>query len=170
MHTMIFNLKDLRSQSGYSQVRLAQESGVSLPTIQNIEALKANPTIDILEKIFLALGLRLTISPPVFDVTRAIQFGVPLSGENEINPQKVNQALLEKESKKWIHLFSQNQFNEREAESILAFLMAIHDHYPTYYTRSLSCPLFDQKIEQARKNGRIIKLRRIALAQVSRYL
>jgi len=53
MLIMLYNLRILRSQSGYSQVRLAQESGVSLPTIQNIEAQKANPTIDILEKIFL---------------------------------------------------------------------------------------------------------------------
>lgn len=166
---MICDLRVLRSQVGYSQVRLAQESGVSLPTIQNIEAKKANPTIDILEKIFLALGLKLTIAVPIFDVDLAIALGVPLSGEG-VNLKKANKLSLAKESRRWIHLFSTNQLNERESEALAAFLMAIHDHYATFYTHALSCPIFDQKIKAGRKNPRHIKLRRMALAQVSRYL
>lgn len=170
MHIMLYNLKSLRTQSGYTQVRLAQESGVSLPTIQNIEARKGNPTIDILEKILMALGLKLSISNPAFDFERAIELGVPLSGESKINLKKTNKVLLAKESKKWVYLFINNQLNKREEEALLAFLMAIMDHYPTYYSDFLACPIFDQKIKETRNDGRLLKLRRIALAQLSRYL
>jgi len=49
---MFVELKQLRHDFKLSQVELAQESGVSLPTIQKIESGRANPTLDVMEKIF----------------------------------------------------------------------------------------------------------------------
>ncbi|MCB9092099.1 MAG: helix-turn-helix transcriptional regulator [Halobacteriovoraceae bacterium] len=164
---MICNFKAIRKQMGYSQIKLAQISQISLPTIQNIEAGKANPTIDILEKLTHALGLELSISSAPFDAERAISLGVPLLGNSQI---KGSEKQLIKESKKWVHLLSNKALKERETEAIVAFLMALKDHFPVFYKNEIACPLFEKEIEESRNNGRIIKLRRIALSNLGQYL
>ena len=166
---MLFNLKTLRQESGLSQVKLAHESGVSLPTIQNIEAGKANPTIEVLEKLGQALGFELQFLSSSFDPDRAAAFGVPISGGKKIKLE-INKNSLKTEARLWLRNLLEKKFSEREEFSIAAFLKAIHDHYPSYYRKEISNPTFDSFIEKYRSDGRVIKLRRIALANVSGYL
>lgn len=171
---MLFNLKSLRMNLGFSQVKLAQESKVSLPTIQNIEAQKANPTIDVLEKLFLALGIEFIVQPIQFNVENAIALGVPLT--SALKKQKKNEApkpsstILKKETRKWQYALFENSLSEREELAIISFLVAIKDHYPRFYNEEIICPIFEKKIKEQRACGKVIKLRRICLNGLSKYL
>jgi transcriptional regulator with XRE-family HTH domain len=171
MYTMIVDFKALRISLGFSQVKLAHESKVSLPTIQNIEANKANPTIDVLEKLAIALGLELKFQPIPFDIERAIALGVPLI--NTTSPSRiivVNATSLKNEARKWHHTLKLNALKEREEMALISFLTAMKDHYPTFYQNEIVCPLFEKKIKEMRSSGKVIKLRRMALSNLSKYL
>ncbi len=168
---MICDLKSLRTSLDISQVTLAQESGVSLPTIQNIEADKANPTIEIMEKLVAALGLKIWLKPHEFEAERAIMFGVPLSSvtAKKLNNVIVNPRNLYIEIRKWLQIFEVNGFNEREEEAVIAFLKGLKDHYPEF-SQKISIKNLESKIQKLEKSGKIIKLRRIALSNMSKYL
>lgn len=171
MLSMTINLRKLRSDFGYSQTKLSHKSKVSLPTIQNIEAGKANPTIDILEKIIKAFGYRLKLEPLEFNINVAIDLGVPLTRNLSFTYNfKPNAKLLIDEVKKWHHVFMINCLNEREEIALVSFLMALNDHFYAFYQDEISSPLFNKKISEYRKSGKAIKLRRIALTNLSKYL
>lgn len=55
------NIKSLRKQLGWSQELLAEKTGVSAPYITQIEAGKRTPSLDIVEKLALALGVEYKI-------------------------------------------------------------------------------------------------------------
>ncbi len=51
------NIKTLRKKLGWSQELLAEKTGVSAPYITQIEVGKRTPSLDIVEKLALALGV-----------------------------------------------------------------------------------------------------------------
>lgn len=172
MYIMLFELKRYRIQNALSQVKLAQVSGVSLPTIQNIEAGKANPTLEIVERLAKALGLMIRIEAAPFDINTACALGVPLLSEESQKPSLFFQPNVDKvieESRKWLQGFHDHTFGERETVALIAFLAAVRDHYFSTY-QLFSNSVFEKLISQYRTDGRVIKLRRIALVNVGKYL
>lgn len=142
-----------------------------MPTIQNIEAHKANPTIDVLEKLFLCLGVELKLNPIKFDVEKAIALGVPLISSLEKLPMpRPTSSMLKQEARKWHYALAEGAISEREQLAIVSFLIAIKDHYPTFYNEEIICPVFEKKIIELRTLGKVIKLRRISLNNLSKYL
>ena len=167
---MNLDLKKIRLNHQLSQVKLAHESGVSLPTIQNIEAGKANPTIEVIEKLLHVFGLQYQVLTPEFDPERAAAFGVPLLSHDSHHQMLVNKNTLKIEARKWLHSLMEQKLSERDKLAVIAFLKAIKDHYPSFYEHEISTSFYDQLIQQHVKDGRVIKLRRIALSNVSQYL
>ena len=111
---MICNLKRLRVDLGLTQMELATKSGISLPTIQNIESGKANPILDILTRIFNVLGLEIKVSAPDFQVEKAILLGMPLSSNQSTSVIKPSRYKLFLESRKWALYFLRKYiFSER---------------------------------------------------------
>jgi transcriptional regulator with XRE-family HTH domain len=166
---MIVELKQLRHEYKLSQFELAQESGVSLPTIQKIESGQANPTLEVMEKIFSVLGLQLQVQCPAVDMDRAIAFGVPLTGKKN-SSVILNKNTLKIEARKWIQQLIGGKFNEREEDALIAFFLALKLHFPDFYQKSISTPLIEKQLKSKMFEGRIIKLYRIALSNVSLYL
>lgn len=167
---MFFDLKNFRLSHQLSQVQLAHESGVSLPTIQNIEAGKANPTVEVLQKLLDVFGLKFQILIQPFDAGRAATFGVPLLVKEQAGEVVVNKNSLKMESRKWLRQILEKKLNEREELAVIAFLKGVKDHYPKYYQNEIAAPLFDSIIDRFSNDGRVIKLRRIALTNMSVYL
>ncbi len=166
---MIVELKQLRHDFKLSQVELAQESGVSLPTIQKIESGQGNPTLEVMEKIFSVLGLQLQVHCPEVSIDRAIAFGVPLTGKKD--PSVIlNKNTLRMESRKWIQQWTSGKFNEREEDALIAFYLALKNHFPDFYHQSIATPAIEKLLNTKSIDGRIIKLYRIALSSVSLYL
>jgi DNA-binding XRE family transcriptional regulator len=83
-------------------MELATKSGISLPTIQNIESGKANPSLEI------------KVSAPGFQVEMAILLGVPLSSNQSTSVIKPSRDMLCLEARKWAHYSRENIFSERE--------------------------------------------------------
>ncbi len=165
----MFQLKLHRKKVNLSQFQLAQQSGVSLPTIQNIEAQKSNPTMAIVEKLLAPLGLELIIQNLEWDRQKAIDLGVALSAAKKSKRMPSKDELI-LESKKWIHLIDSQELEPREKEALVAFLMAIKDGFTSFYKQWIQCPTFDELIKQHRKNEKVIKLRRISLSYLGQYL
>ena len=163
------NIKKIRGDLSLTQMELAAQSGISLPTIQNIESGKANPSLEILTKVLKVLGLEIKVSVPQFQAESAILLGVPLSSTELPSPMKPSRNMLCMEARKWAHYLRENVLAEREALAITSFLCALKDHWPSLY-QEIECPIFDKLISVSRKNGHLIKLRRIAIANLSKYL
>ncbi len=64
-----------------SQVEFVGQSKVSLPSIQNLEAEKANPSLSTLTRVLDAIGYTLNIVPKEPDWEKLIAFGLPLVTE-----------------------------------------------------------------------------------------
>ena len=54
-------IKKARSDAGLTQFELAHMAEVSLPTVQNIEAEKANPSLSTLGSLFRVLGYEIEV-------------------------------------------------------------------------------------------------------------
>jgi transcriptional regulator with XRE-family HTH domain len=84
-------LKARRKALGLTQMRLAIQAGVSLPTIQNLEAKKGNPTIGLLEKISTALGCSLEMVSNEPDWGLLQRAGLPF--ETEEGPVSIGEGM-----------------------------------------------------------------------------
>jgi len=71
-------LRESRTLQGLTQTELAHRSGVSLPTVQNLEAGRANPTLATLQAVLNALGLELSLEPRSADWDELALCGAPL--------------------------------------------------------------------------------------------
>jgi transcriptional regulator with XRE-family HTH domain len=160
-----------RKVYGLSQVALAVKSGVSLPTIQNIEAGKSNPSLDVIEKLGAALGFLILFEQKEPEWSLLSDHGLPLldnfnTHQNNMSDriQFVNELLL---ACVWI---SEKSNCEREREALQALVVAIRDHYSTFYNKNLAHSKSVQQLSHLPMTGRVIKLRRIAIASLSRWL
>ena len=166
---MNWSLKQLRTSYGLSQVQLSNESEVSLPTIQNIEAGKANPTLEVISKLMKVFGLQIQIVAPSFSAERAATFGVPLLVEPDpsFRPNKKNLTL---EVRTWIQQVISEKVSARDKDAIIAFCLAIRLHYPKFYAQKIASPILDRLTQNGSNDARNIKLYRLALAKMSQYL
>jgi len=169
MCIMLGLIRQVRVLQGMTQFELAVESGISLPTIQNIEAGKANPSLEVISKIFNALGLGFKFEILPFDIKRAILLGVPLLSKNNNSKDKATKEELKKECRKWNYHLHESTLTPRESVALISFFMALKDHWPSFYSE-IKTSLIEELIDKNRKNGQCIKLRRIAVANLSRYL
>ncbi len=58
--TLSNNIRELRGQQGLSQERLALEAGVDRTLVSKIERVIANPTLEVLTKLAVVLGVTVT--------------------------------------------------------------------------------------------------------------
>jgi len=150
------DLKSIRKESGLAQQELAYHAGISLAHLQNIESGVAVPTITVLEKIYSALGFKLTFLQDEISYDELISFGVPLSGDekNVRQPQWRDLSfVLKRELMK-----AKRTKNSRVVDAIEAYLLALKTHFPKLDNERTFKLLYPQKI-----NGHHIKLRRIAI-------
>ena len=164
-------IRKTRRALGLSQTDLAQLSGLSLPSIQNIEAGKANPSWLTLKQLSAPLGLSILWQRERPDWDTLAALGVPLTQKGS-TPHRPSGALLVSQLRlALVDLVEEpkSQETERKSEAITAVLLALKGHYPSFYHEHFG------RCEPARElltkiNGRTIKLRRQALAILGRYL
>src|SRR5271154_1495301 len=93
MSTLLVLLKEMRSRLGITQMELAKRSHVSLPTIQNIEANDANPSLETLLALTESLGLEINLSVKKANWDVLAAYGVPLIGANVRIHKEVNDMI-----------------------------------------------------------------------------
>ena len=160
--------KKKRKELGFSQVRLAANANVALPTVQNLEAAKGNPSIDVLSKTLDAIGYEMKIVPRLPDWDLLFSLGVPLMEKKHYSrrPERrqVAPAILQA-----IDFLTQSTGAgfERQLDAVKAFVLALKTHYPSLYSGIR--PFLPAHFLPLHPDGRLIKLRRIALSLLARY-
>ena len=163
-------IKQRRRQRGYSQVVLAAKANISLPTIQNLEAGKANPTLDILRRLEKSLAISVEIQSQEPDWGYLVQFGLPYvihSAVSKKKPFSYNQYAAE--ILRAVNYIKKSD-EGRLKEALAALLFALQQHYPTYFEYCLSSHSVHSFLKKIPSSGRLIKLKRIALAKISKVI
>ena len=164
-------LADCRRALGLSQAALAAEAGVSLATVQNIEAGRANPSIGTLEKVLVPLGLRLALGPEPADWGALASLGLPLF-DPDPTPVPATPANLARHVHQAVHEIEAEPGApdaERKRECLQALLLAVRTHFPSVHRAwfARSAPIRGMETPPS---GRTIKLARIARARLAEYL
>ena len=154
-------IKDTRREYKLSQSELSSRAQVSLATLQNIEAGKANPSLSNLIAILDVLGLDLKLEQKSTSSDFLARIGVPIGGfQNPIESHVYSSELLYKK------LLLINPFSikeERHRKALNSYLIAIQDHYPNFWEKIKNH--YEAWI-QKEKNKNLLspKLRRISLS------
>ena len=168
---LVSALKKRRRSLGLTQFELATVAHVSLPQVQRIEAGKANPSLRSLEAIFRVLGIRLKARVVKADWDALSALGVPVTAGKSVKLIP-SPSLLVHQLTLACHelLMTRNPDDERKRECLQATLLAIKLHYPALFEmRFLPKKLFAHFLVDE-PTDRTIKLQRIALAALGRYL
>lgn len=172
-------LRERRLLSGMAQAALANAAGVSLPTVQNLEAGKGNPSVQTLEALFEVLGLRLEMVPACADWDLLARMGVPISTSGlrqDSGQSRFSSRQLADQLRLAAFEFQEGEDprdppdRARKRESLEATLLALQSHFPSFFEDHVrGCPVLEQRVPRV-PEARHIKLRRVALAGLARYL
>lgn len=168
----ILDLKTLRKYFGFSQVKLAQLSGVSLPTIQNIEAGKANPSLSVLRLLLKALRHDIKILPQTTDWNALVHHGVPLT-EPHFKKRKrppSEQELLAELRLALLEYRSSHKTHERAWEALAGFLLGLKTHFPIVYDQLGELKPIAERLLTEQESPRLYQLRRMSISAQARYL
>ncbi len=167
MITLSKTVRKRRNQLGLTQSDLSRLSGISVATIQNLEAGIANPSFESLTALLSALELELHVSsiPVKWDFLAIC--GLPIFQVEDFS-EPPDPLKMAKELCKAIEPSILNE-NSRVRDAIQALLIAVKIHYPKVFRQYFNDKKFDAILKRA-FDGRVIKLEKIALAKLGRYL
>ena len=163
-------LAERRQLLNMTQQKLASRAGISICTLQNIESNKANPTLEVLNKVLVHLGLKSTIANLDANWETLIHLGLPLTDKSNLKPKIQKSAdLLHRELVlACLELENHEIAESRKREAVEALILTIYLHYPSYY-KSINGPLLEKYLN-LQPSGKLIKLSRIVHQQLSEYL
>ncbi len=181
MHTILhMNIGKMilnqRNNMGLSQVELAVRSGVSLPTIQNIEAGRANPAWSTLESLFKILAVEVQLKAKPIDLKLWVLHGVPLTSADIQSEkyQKPQSTRLKKMLKSLAGQLPANEdFHRKEWQAFLAFLWAIHENYPAFFKQVDKESQYSDLLEKTylhTNSDSFQKFKEISTAKLSEYM
>jgi transcriptional regulator with XRE-family HTH domain len=128
-------MRERRQEQGLSQQKLAQKAGVSLATIQNLEAGKGNPELFTVQSIASALSLDLELTSKKIKIEELVELGIPLfSKEGAIPLRQHSDSLVDRLS----HLgpsLKDISPQSREGKAIASYFCALQDHYPSIWNQ-----------------------------------
>lgn len=173
---MLGILKSERQKLGISQSHLAQLSGLSLASIQNAEAGKSNLSISNLASLLEVLGYDLQLVKRQVEWEQLAGYGLPiLPAKTSVKRKQWDTAefskLLVAGCKEVLNSNSSSAKKlQREKEALQAMLLAIKEHYPHFFESHLSAFQIIDDIYPNEINGKLIKLRRIAIENLAKFL
>ncbi|MCM2276989.1 MAG: helix-turn-helix domain-containing protein [Oligoflexia bacterium] len=171
-HEFAERIRRTRTAIGMTQSELARLSGVSVPTVQNIEAGKANPAVSTLEPLFGALGLDLAIRVRNADWDLLALCGAPLLSGKRVPARQASPELLVSALRGCCLELSETveiPDRERKTEALQALLLALRSEFPTFFRAYCRSPSVSAVLP-AKLTGRLIRLRRQAAAVLVTYL
>lgn len=165
-------IKKRREASGYSQQKLAELSGLSIATIQNLEAGKGNPTFDVLEQISKVLNFKINFTSNTTNWDRLCDYGLSLVQEEtkskskrtikELKELLISAAFEIRDSSALLD-------KERYSDAFSALLFGIKLHYPSVFKKNLQVPILIENLP-LKLSGRQLKLYRYSKSILGEYL
>jgi len=163
-------IRSRRNLIGLTQFQLACEAGLSLAHIQNIESGKANPSFDVLNKIFKPLGLEFSIVPRKIDWNYLSSIGFPLAAPKMVK-SKIDLVKIVRSLRELAGFLSQtHEGYERERLSFEAFLFTIKHDYPHFFEKHFENSELVLNFLPRNITGDHLKLRRLILEKIASYL
>jgi transcriptional regulator with XRE-family HTH domain len=165
-------IKKRREALGYSQQKLAELSGLSIATIQNLEAGKGNPTFDVLEQISKVLNFKINFTSNTTNWDRLCDYGLSLVQEEtkskskrtikELKELLISAAFEIRDSSALLD-------KERYSDAFSALLFGIKLHYPSFFKKNLQVPILIENLP-LKLSGRQLKLYRYSKSILGEYL
>lgn len=157
-----------RKKLGMTQQKLAELAGVSLPTVQNIESGKANPSLEVLNKISSVIGLSVELKTLDVDWDLLASLGVPLTAQIQKPKIRPTRQILELELRKAI-VSTAGKSVDRKIEALAATLLALKTHWPSVYEGFGSLKIEADQLINLQDLGRLLKLRPLAISKLQAY-
>ena len=153
-----------------SQHELAGEAGISFQAVQLLESGRGNPSLETMDLLAGALGWRVELTPQGADWQWLAVWGLPWE-ESAASPSTVT-VDLPRLKREVVAAWEETRGapTSRQAEALTAFLLALRDHFPTAFHRCFRRSAVETGLEAQPYSGRIIKLRRMALARLAEIL
>ncbi len=147
-------------------------SGVSLPTIQNIEVEKGNPSLDVLEKLSLALGLQIRFECVPANWDLLAKCGVPITSQSKISTKPTADLLIHqlRLASAELERGTSEEETDRKKKALEATVWAIQSHHRTFYEERLEKIPAIHRLLPHPITGQHIKLRRMAREVLAQYL
>lgn len=168
------DLKKRRHDFGITQLQLSLLSGISLPMIQLIESGEGNPSIKTLTKALHALGLNLNLTEESANWDLLVLCGVPIYAEKNYNISPSDNLLISqlRIAVKELNKKKDNKDGEilRKREAVEAVLLALKNHYPTFYKNRISNFKEIRDFTPKEITERHIKLVRLSTPLLTKYL
>ena len=153
---------------GISQLDCATKCGLSLAAIQKIESGHGNPSLKSLLRLVETLGVELSWKTKSVPWDTLIEFGLPLTEVG--NSKKSKPPRPEHFAEVFRYACSEKVLESRHEEALQATVLAIESHYYNFFFKELKWHPGVQRLSKKAVTGRVVKLRRIALAGLSGYL
>jgi transcriptional regulator with XRE-family HTH domain len=161
---IVSQIKDERIKLGITQASLASQAKISLPALQQLEAGTSNPSLETLARVGRVLGLELQLKPLSCDWDRLCALGVPLTSEVRARFTPSEESLARE-----VRLALREPLQERQSDALAGLLLALYEHFPSVFKRNFGKSSLAKRLIQ-NPSGRVIKLKRLAVARVSEYL
>lgn len=159
---------------GISQVELSSFAQVSLATVQKLEANRANPSLQTLQRLLGPLGLELELTRVGAQWDTLAGLGLPLTSEAPVRIRTTEEALRRHLLLAALELEQAGHSGtgdlDRKRESVQALLLAIETHFPSRYRAWVAKSPLLSALAPSSPSGRVIKLARLARQKLSEYL
>ena len=166
------NLAERRRLLGLTQAELSRLARVSLATLQNVEADRANPSLDLLSRILAHLGLQVEYAPRAADWDLLCSLGLPLMAEAPGSARPSGDLLVAQLRLAALELTQVEQCPDapRKLEAVQALVAALKSHFPTFFEFTVAkSPLLGALVPRD-MSGRLIRLSRAARPRLAEYL
>ncbi len=162
-------LKLQREKLGLTQAQISQLSGVSLPTIQLIEAGRGNPSLRVLEPLLKSVGLKLIPKRKDTEWDVLCYMGLPIG---EPFKRLHGSFTFERFAMAIKHgcLEMLESPEPRRIEALTAMIFTIRKHFPKWFSRYLEKSPVVGELMGRKLDGRILKLSRAVLPSLARHL
>lgn len=182
-HSLLSLLSLRRKRLGWSQQKLAARAGLSLPGIQLLESGRANPSWSTLQAVATALGIEVLLRERKPTWQDWAELGVPVESGARMGCVLSRQEWIDRMSAALAGLAASElgapdvgaSERARLRDALGGLLMAVRDHYPKVFGELARGEGFAALSRWTwnslqRDPGRMLKLRRIALANLAEVL
>ena len=161
-----------RRDLGLTQGELSGLARVSLATLQNVEAGRANPSVKTLQRILRVIGLEVEVRSAAPDWDMLADLGIPVLKTAGPSVRPTPELLLYHLRRVLARLGSETpaETDGRKREAVQSTLLALKRHFPAFYARHLARSSLVKSQMPEVPSGRLIRLGRLAARRLAEYL
>lgn len=163
-------IRKRRVSLGMTQQKLSEFAEISLSTLQKIEAQQVSPSVDTVIKLLKSLHLKLTVQSESPAWEELASLGLPFTVNQIVSIERSEKNLVQKLSLALTSLSDEELKTTREGHAVSATIWALHLHYPKVFRKIKKLPQVSKILSDRSTPGAVIKLYRLCLTSIGKYL